>query len=414
MKIFQQSQEREDLQKIEEAAFAADCREQFTEKSLAATNSAKVRTLSLLSYLPNILSATTAGFFVLYLLSGYTQTVAIVLGALLLMIVVAIEVGKRYLISGAAKDRYTIGKVAPLAIGALVLLFGASMGASYMGGKALVVETASPPDRPHNPEVDSLKSLLSAELATIDRLQKTTWKGKVTSDAVKGINRSKQIQTSITDRIMVLEAQNDAEHTTLLQKHTAKHLNFGYLLGGLAALADIFLLGMIWTAWHLRYQVAAVHAAGKGAKQSAQQSADTDLTQETLKALKAATQAAQDAALAATAATHAAARTARIDTYGHNPAHLNNAPPERKIGFTAGRNDTTENRNTENRNTENRNTETIVQKEFIELTDRVRTCAHCGDRFTYHHSRAKYCSEQCRIAAWQHNTGRTFRKKTTP
>jgi len=43
MKIFQQSQEREDLQKIEEAAFADDCKEQFTEKSLAATNGAKVK-----------------------------------------------------------------------------------------------------------------------------------------------------------------------------------------------------------------------------------------------------------------------------------------------------------------------------------------------------------------------------------
>lgn len=358
MRIFQQSQDRESLAHIEEQGFVDTCKEQFTERSLAATNSAKVKTLSLLSYLPNILSATTAGFFVLYLLSGYTQTVAIVLGALLLMIVVAIEVGKRYLISGAAKDRYTVGKVAPLAVGALALLFGASMGASYMGGKALVVETAAPPDRPHNPEVDSLKQLLAAESATIDRLQKTTWKGKVTSDAVKGINRSKQIQTSLTERLLALEAQSDAEHTTLLQKHTAKHLNFGYLLGGLAALADIFLLGMIWTAWHLRYQVAAVHAAGKGAKQSAQQSADTDLTQETLKALKAATQAAEDAALAATGATHAAASAARLGNYGHNPAHLNNAPPERKIGFTAGRNDTRNDTN-ENRYNENRITKIV-------------------------------------------------------
>lgn len=406
MKIFQQSQEREDLQKIEEAAFADDCREQFTEKSLAATNSAKVRTLSLLSYLPNILSATTAGFFVLYLLSGYTQTVAIVLGALLLMIVVAIEVGKRYLISGAAKDRYTVGKVAPLAVGALALLFGASMGASYMGGKALVVETAAPPDRPHNPEVDSLKQLLAAESATIDRLQKTTWKGKVTSDAVKGINRSKQIQTSITERLLALEAQSDAEHTTLLQKHTAKHLNFGYLLGGLAALADIFLLGMIWTAWHLRYQVAAVTSRKTATQKAAKNDETQAVADAAFEAIKVATKAAEDAALAATAATHAAARSSRIDTYGHNPAHLNNAPSERKIGFTADRNDTNDNRNNENRITK------IVNENRI--TEGNRVCEHCGTAYTYKHKKQRFCSEQCRIAAWQHNTGRTFRKKTTP
>lgn len=409
MKIFQQSQEREDLQKIEEAAFVENCEEQFTERSLAATNSAKVKTLSILSFLPNIMSATTAGFFVLYLLSGYTQTVAIVLGALLLMIVVAIEVGKRYLISGAAKDRYTVGKVAPLAVGALVLLFGASMGASYMGGKALVVETAAPPDRPHNPEVDSLKQLLAAENATIDRLQKTTWKGKVTSDAVKGINRSKQIQTSLTERLLALEAQSDAAHTTLLEKHTAKHLNFGYILGALAALADIFLMGMIWTAWHLRYQVAAVHAAGKGAKQSAtQQSADTDLAQAALEALKAATQAAEDAALAATGATHAAASAARLGNYGHNPAHLNNAPPERKIGFTAGRSDTRNDTN-DNRYNENRNTKIVNENR---ITEGNRICEHCGTAYTYKHKKQRFCSEQCRIVHWQIATGKTFHKKT--
>ncbi len=366
MRIFQQSQEREDLKKIEEGAFVDDCKEQFTEKSLADTNRAKVKTLTLLSYLPNILSAVTAGFFVLYLLSGYALRVAVVLGALLLLIVVAIEVGKRYLIASAAKDRYTIGKVAPLAIGALVLLFGASMGASYMGGKALVVETAAPPDRPHNPEVDSLKQLLAAESATIDRLQKTTWKGKVTGDAVKGINRSKQIQTSLTERLLALEAQSDAEHTTLLQKHTAKHLNFGYLLGGLAALADIFLLGMIWTAWHLRYQVAAVHAARSSTAQGA------------------------------TTVNFPGAYNTQ------NPAHLNETARPGKIGFHAQRDDDNDNRNNDNRSTK------IVNENRISEGNRI--CEHCGTAYQYRHAKQKFCSEQCRIASWSAATGRKLHK----
>ena len=402
MRIFQQSQEREDLQKIEEAAFADDCKEQFTEKSLAATNAAKVKTLSLLSYLPNILSAVTAGFFVLYLLSGYTRTVAVVLGALLLLIVVAIEIGKRYLIASSAKDRYTIGKVAPLAVGALVLLFGASMTASYFGGMALVIETASPPDRPHNPEVDSLKNLLSAELATIDRLQKTTWKGKVTSDAVRGINASKRVQTSLTDRIMTLEAQSDTEHTTLLQKHTAKHLNFGYILGGLAALADLFLLGMVWTAWHLRYQVAAVNA--KGSTATSQKTTQQDETQAALQAateaIKVATQAAEDAALAAQAASHAANWVSKPQN-AFGPPHTLNTQPERKIGFHAHRDDDNDNRLTK-----------IVNENRI--TEGNRICEHCGTAYKYRHSKQKFCSEQCRIASWQQRTGSTFRKKPQP
>lgn len=406
MRIFQQSQDREHLAHVEEQGFVEACKEQFTERSLAATNAAKVKTLSALSYLPNAVSAVTAGFFVLYLLSGYSRTVAVVLGALLLLIVITVEVGKRALITGTAKDRYTIGKVSPLAVAALVVLFGASMAASYMGGKALVVETAAPPPRPHNAQIDSLNTLLQAELATIDRLQRTTWKGKVTSDAVKGINASKRVQSALVDRIQVLEAQDDAAHGEALGKHTAKHLNFGYILGVLAALADLFLLGMLWAKWHLQYQVAAVHAAGTRKGEETGKIGDA-----ALEAIKAATRAAEDAALAATAATHAAARP-RIDTYGHNPPHLNNAPAEApRIGFTANRQAHTENRNTENRNTENRNTETVtvVEREVIELTDRVKNCAHCGQRFRYFNSRAKYCSDECRVGAWEQRTGRAWK-----
>lgn len=361
MRIFQQSQDREHLAHVEEQGFVEACKEQFTERSLAATNAAKVKTLSALSYLPNLLSAVTAGFFVVYLLSGYSRTVAAVLGVLLLLIVVTVEIGKRGLITSTAKDRYTIGKVSPLAVAALVVLFGASMAASYMGGKALVVETAAPPPRPHNAQIDSLNTLLQAELATIDRLQRTTWRGKVTSDAVKGINASKRVQSALVDRIQALEAQDDEQHSTLLEKHTSKHVNFGYILGVLAALADLFLLGMLWASWHLRYQVAAVHASG--------------------------TRKGQNVVFQTPAGQNSAAHLNRVEVPAEAP----------KIGFTANRND-------------NRNTKIVNENR---ITEGNRICEQCGIAYTYRHKKQKYCSEACRITAWQDRTGRTLNRAKT-
>jgi hypothetical protein len=43
-------------------------------------------------------------------------------------------------------------------------------------------------------------------------------------------------------------------------------------------------------------------------------------------------------------------------------------------------------------------------------TEKVKGCLHCGTTFSYKHWNARYCSEQCRIAAWEQRTGRTLNK----
>lgn len=40
-----------------------------------------------------------------------------------------------------------------------------------------------------------------------------------------------------------------------------------------------------------------------------------------------------------------------------------------------------------------------------------RTCTHCGKAYVYGHARQKYCSDDCRIAAWENRTGTTLTKK---
>lgn len=40
-----------------------------------------------------------------------------------------------------------------------------------------------------------------------------------------------------------------------------------------------------------------------------------------------------------------------------------------------------------------------------------RSCAHCGQAYVYGHARQKYCSEDCRVAAWELRAGRPLQKQ---
>lgn len=61
----------------------------------------------------------------------------------------------------------------------------------------------------------------------------------------------------------------------------------------------------------------------------------------------------------------------------------------------------------ENRLNENRNND--AQK----VVEGTRVCAHCDTVYHHRHHKQKYCSEDCRIVAWEQRTGRKFTKPDT-
>jgi hypothetical protein len=381
--------DRQQLAAHQEDRFINACKAEFTEKSLVSTNQRKVKILGLASYLPNILSVITASFFIYYLLTGYQKGIAILLGILLFLVILSVEAGKRGLITGLAKSYFIHSKAPTLLIVALISCFVLSMAASYIGGKQLVVETAAPPAKITTPEIEELKEEIAEQEETISRLQKTTWKGKVTRDAVKGINQAKAIQASLYNRLAGLENRDSEAYQIILDKHTQKHLNFGYLLGILAALADLFLFGLLWTAKRLKWEVAAIKS--------------------------------QPSPVGSPPAnTRTSYQVPTIKTEAPQP---NGSP--RQIGFILPKAKTTQRNKTEKRKDEkslnekplngiqNNSPEVvkIVKREIVELTDRVKNCHHCNNRFAYYNSRAKYCSDKCRIAAWEARTGKKLNKK---
>ena len=381
----QNFEDRAKLQDAEEAQFITACQDEFIEKSLAITNARKVRTLSAVSFLPNVVSGITAAFFVLFLLSGYPRIIALILGALLLIVVAAVEIGKRGLIAAVAKDFFVSNRVSAFAVIALCILVAVSMTASYQGGRQLITETGTPPPRAEHPELETLRAQLANQQETVSRLQRTTWKGKVTTDAVKGINQAKKIEAQLLERIGALSAADDDAHAELLSRHSGQKMNFGYLLGIVAALADAFLFGLLWSAKRLRYEVAAAHYI-----QSRRRAAPTGSSYLT----------GRDAITAAPPSLNQAERDRR-------PIGFHRYDPEDDDEDDAMRNAM---RNASD--DQDDATQCVTQSVQIEQpAGRIRGCAYCGEEFTARTTWHKFCSEPCKIAAWESRTGKKWRGK---
>ena len=99
----------------------------------------------------------------------------------------------------------------------------------------------------------------------------------------------------------------------------------------------------------------------------------------------------------------------------------------RQIGFNTNRNDNQiNNQNNVIKNVNNQlilsdlsndNTKSDTNNEYrntniVEAKNTPnRICKNCGNGFTYKHHKQLYCSDKCRIEAWEKRTGRTMKKK---
>lgn len=243
------------LEKQKEQEFAKSCYAEFAETSVVKTNMRKTLGLSVGSYFPNLVSLITAGFGVFYILSSYEPHVRIVLGGLLVVVAAGLELAKRGLINVAARDYFyknNLSPFLPLSIAVLILI---SMTVSFFGGNKLVHATAKAPKMEVNPEIAKIRQQIADKRKTIVGLRKTIWKGKITRDAVKGINANEAVINSLLARIDKLENQDLSSYAPIEKEFNAKIINFGYILGCIAVMADIALLFILWAIKKLKHDV---------------------------------------------------------------------------------------------------------------------------------------------------------------
>lgn len=388
MKIFGATpKDKQVLSQAKDKQFIEHCINEFGEKPLPTTNREKVKVLTFWSYLPNLVSITTACFFVVYLLQSYTLSVQLLLSLLLCGVAIALEVGKRGLIAEMAKAYFVDGKLAFLLLAGCIVLMAGSMAASYIGGNKLVISTATPPAPEVNPKIDSLLREVSTLNTSIKKQEGTTWKGRITSDANKAINNLLSQKNTLLAQLNSLETKDSETYSETLSQYHSKILNFGVALGIIAVFADAVLFALIWTVKRLKHDITLLASTSPGHRSTRVQWYQSHQ-----------------------------GGVRDVPTVGESFSdNQHQEPQKRKIGFKVGR--STEKRTTEKRKNEKPLDEapapevvTVVEREVVELTDRVKECEHCGNKFAYYNSRAKYCSDGCRIAAWEERTGRKLKK----
>lgn len=398
------SEDRQELNAAKQQNYVNACLSEFEERSVNDTNQAQARTLEAWSYLPNIVSLVTAGFFIFYLLIDYTLWVKIVLGFLLLAVAGTVELGKRGLIGEAGKRYFPTEKLPGGLLAGIAVLMLCSMVASYIGGNKLVTENAHTPPMEVNPQIDSLKAQLAQELTVSESFRKTTWKGKITRGATQGMNESRKEQTRLNAKIDELESLDNMAYQTVLSGHTSKISNFGIVLGIVAILADVALFFLLWTVKRLRYEIALLAFKAAQAAKREREEAEAQARKE---------------------AQQAAAQQSQPPPYqgqqppGANYNLQNNNQPtlynqqRQLIGFKAPTHQgqplpPPPPQPNAMRNNESPN---AMRKEREKANGKLKGCVNCGKEFEARTTWHKYCCEECKIEAWEARTGKKFKRR---
>lgn len=317
------------------------------------------------SFLFHVLSAATAFFFI-YGFIGKLIPAAIVSGVLTFAALAALELSKRETSGRLFHDYLQFGKLAPSLLAAVVGLALISTTCSYFGAERVVLALTPPPTLV-NP--DSLTAPLKGNMATIDQQIKaataTTWKGKVTTRAQRTIEHlTRQRETSLAELVRIQERSDNRNDATELQ-HTTTTATNATAFATFTAVCELLLVLCLFYLQYYDYRSFAEYAKSIEGKRDAAHQASNGFTA----------------------------------TPVHAASNGNGSPQNetrRPIGFVQGFTRANDDRTT-----------MIVQPG----KDNLRTCEKCGQSYVYAAKKQRFCSEVCRINAWQSRTGRTLKRQ---
>lgn len=319
------------------------------------------------SFLFHILSAATAAALIYLFTAGLIPS-AIFAAVVTFAALIILEISKRETSGRLFHDWLQFSKFSPGLFAVVLTLAAVSTSCSYFGAER-AVKTLTPP--PTLESVDTLTAPIRTQLATIDGqisdAKRNTWRGKVTSKAQRTIERLTRQKESLINEMIRQQNRVDGRNDATEQEHhyTTESNAAGFAL--FTAGCEVLMLLCLWFLQYYDFRSYAEYCSkpvGKSGEKSG-----FPITQE-----------------AGTNSTPAEFLTKQNSNGNRLPT--NETTPYRPIGFR-----TTKIVN-ENRSGSN-----------------LRTCTHCQTQYTYMHHKQKYCTEQCRIAAWENRTGKTLRKK---
>lgn len=312
------------------------------------------------SYLFHLLSAATA-FSLIYFFAAKLIPSVLVAAVISVVLLGALELSKRETSGRLFHDRLQFGKTSGALLAAVGGLAIISTACSYFGAQRVVVELTPPPALVSS---DSLTAPLREQLATIDQqitaARATTWKGKTTTRAQRTVDRlTRQRETALAELVR-LQQRADERNDNTEQQHATTTTANASTFAAFTAACELLLVLCLFYLQYYDFRSFAEYAKADGEKRAAP--------------------------------TVVAQVQPSFAVNGHGSTLPQNAV-RTQIGFDY----------------QNRDKDT--QNVITQTVGTLRTCAHCSNMYEHGHARQRYCSDTCRVEAWEKRTGRTLKKQ---
>lgn len=370
---------------------------EFTDKNFADSNRPLFILANVTGYFFQFFSAITAAALVYYFAYDITQTVY--LSTLTTtMFLLLLEAAKRFIssrffiqfVKSVGKDRFNY----PL-LSVIVLLASFSLCLSYFGAQRIVKESIATPILLKANTQD-----LSVQIRNIDKsikkAEKTTWKGRITGNAMKAINKLNDQKAVLQNRILELEKATEKENKYIITNTAVETNNKAHYFAATTLLFELlFLLCCYYSKFYkfrsiVDLELFNIQPAPVGTKTNADSigiiSSKTDITPSSSK----------DNYSHTPAILEAIKELKRISKAKHKK-NKSKKPNYRRIGFNVGGD---ENRSASEKDTSRRdeNRSTTIKVVNIENS---KVCKCCEKQFVYNHKKQIYCSNKCRKIAWK-------------
>jgi len=355
----------------------------FSQKDFVQENERWRLVAVVTSYLINALSISGAfyGAFSLFQWFGAGREIS---GALAVVLLALVEIARRWAADGIWDKWFHVGKVAGGLLALNLALFAISASSSGYGIYTGIEDSAPPVEVVQDSTLTKMESEAAAIRSDIETAKKTKWRGTVTVDAQRTIKSSSKSLATLTDAITERRAALSSKQEATEQEHRLTVQHVGMIAVGIYLLLEIvfqccirFVSLIDWREYVLRIE------QGQKTLSPTPAAAAVQIDPATLASLM-----------------------ANVKTGGVFPLNFTASvlPPvfnDANEAFEAS-GPATDNANRKEINA-NRQTQNVAP-------ENGRICVNCGTLYVYGHARQKYCSENCRVTAWQRRTGKQVKK----
>jgi hypothetical protein len=348
----------------------------FTSKDFISKNRFWHQASLITSYLINSISITAAfyGVFTTLRYFGAGQEISSILAAILLIL---IEIGRRKAADSIWDEWFKMKSIAAGFLTLNIILFLISTTSSGFGIYQGIHNVTPVPTNLQDTILIKLEHQAELIQGNIDASKKTTWKGKITRESQKAITQYSSIQENLLTEINKRIAKKLNKEENIKQSHREK-----IKIAAVIAICIYLILEVFFQAcmsfisyYDYRKYLLLIQTGQYSILSNQLQTVNID--------------------------------PATINTLIHGSKTgmfypLNIVSPNFKNSMSSTISTTPSN---ENRLNENRNLSNKIGNE--------RICEHCHEAYIYNHAKQKYCSDKCRMKAWEERTGKKLNIKKT-